>query len=353
MALEISSNRGNLSLEALRGYCRMKHPRFIVIVLALLFQPTATAVAQTQPTVDSVFASVVRVRSEIAWEARTANSLGAMRDGHGVVIAEDGLVLTIGYLILEAEWVTLTTQQGREVPATVVAYDHPTGFGLVRADEPLGVVPLELGDSDAATEGYPALVAGSDGPRFAKQTRVVSRRTFTGYWEYLLEDAIFTMPPYAVYGGAALIDREGRLIGIGSLLVNDAPGPAEKGLGNVFVPINVLKPILQELVENGRAGEPRAWLGMQTEEAPVGGLYVNRVSLDGPAYMAGIAPGSILLGLEGKPIESQEDFYRRVWAAAKPGDSITVILLDLQGEAREVEIVTADRYDWLLMKPGE
>lgn len=330
----------------------MKYLRNMCLPVILLLWP-ALAAGETSPTVDSVFAAIVGVTSEIASDARTANSLGAVRDGHGVVIGEDGLVLTIGYLILEAEWVTVTTQEGREVPATVVAYDHPTGFGLVRTEVPLDIAPLPLGDSDAATEGYPALVGGQDGPRFAKQTQVVSRRTFTGYWEYLLEDAIFTMPPYAIYGGAALIDADGRLIGIGSLLVNDAPGSGEKGLGNMFVPVNLLKPILTELIEKGRAGRPRAWLGLQTENAPVGGLYVNRVSTDGPAWMAGIVPGSILLGLEGEPIENQEDFYRRLWALAEPGDTVKLIVLDLQGEPREIEITAADRYDWLTIRPGE
>jgi S1-C subfamily serine protease len=330
----------------------MKYLRSISFALILLFQP-AMAPAEEAPTVESVFDAVVGVTAEIAPDARTARSLGPIRDGNGVVIGKDGLVLTIGYLILEAEQVIVTTSEGREVPAQIVAYDHATGFGLVRAKEPLNVAPMPLGDSDRATGGVAALAAGSNGPRFARQTRVVSRRIFTGYWEYMLEDAIFTMPPYAVYGGAALIDDRGQLIGIGSLLVNDAAEPGKQGMGNMFVPINLLKPILDEMVARGRAGEPRAWLGMQTEEAPVGGLYVKRVSTDGPAFKAGVTPGSILLGLEGKPIEGQEDFYRRLWAAARPGDPVRVILLDHSGEAREMEIIAGDRYDWLQGMPSK
>jgi hypothetical protein len=215
----------------------MKYFRNISIVLPLLFCSVG-AVAKEAPTVESVFAAIVGVTAEITADARTANSLGAVRDGNGVVISSDGLVLTIGYLILEAEWVVVTTWDGRRVSAHIVAYDHATGFGLVRAEEPLGIAPMPLGDSDMAAAGFQALAAGSNGPRFAQTTKVVSRRTFTGYWEYLLEDAIFTMPPYAVYGGAALIDPLGQLIGIGSLMVNDAAGPGEESLGNMFVPIN-------------------------------------------------------------------------------------------------------------------
>lgn len=328
----------------------MKYFRNMSIVLPLLFCSVG-AVAREAPTVESVFAAIVGVTAEIAADARTANSLGAVRDGNGVVISSDGLVLTIGYLILEAEWVVVTTWDDRKVSAHIVAYDHATGFGLVRAEEPLGIAPMPLGDSDMAAAGFQALAAGSNGPRFAQTTQVVSRRTFTGYWEYLLEDAIFTMPPYAVYGGAALIDSLGQLIGIGSLMVNDAVGPGEEGLGNMFVPINHLKPILDELVARGRAGQPKPWLGLYTVEAPDNSLYINRVAEDGPAYKAGITPGSFLLHLEGQPIKGQEDFYRRVWEAAPPGGRVRVILRNPAGNTRQVDIVTADRYDWLNMAP--
>jgi len=329
----------------------MKYFRIFSIAFLVLLD-AAGASAQQPPTVESVFRAIVGVTAEIDPEARTAQSLGTLRDGHGVVIGGDGLVLTIGYLILEADWVVVTTGDGMEVPAQVVAYDHGTGFGLVRTESSLGIDPIPLGDSDAAQAGFQVLAAGSDGPRFARPAEIVSRRTFTGYWEYLLEDAIFTMPPYPIYGGAALIDPRGQLVGIGSLLVNDARAPGEAGLGNMFVPINELKPILDELLARGRAGAPRAWLGLYTEETPTEGLYVNSVAEEGPAYKAGIAPGSVLIGLEGEPIASQEDFYRRVWAAARPGEGVRVLLLDHAGNPREVEIVTGDRYDWLRLKPG-
>ena len=330
----------------------MKYPR--AIFAAMLAVATAhPAAAEEPPTVDSVLGAVVALRAEVPPNARTADVLGLRRDGHGVVIDSDGLVLTIGYLVLEAESVTILLSGGRTVPARVVAYDHPTGFGLVRAEEPLDVRPMALAESAEAVAGDLVLVAGAGGPRYAIQARVVSRRGFTGYWEYMLEDAIFTMPPYPIFGGAALVDSNGRLLGIGSLFVNDAMGPGEHSPGNMFVPIDLLKPILADLVADGRSAEsPRPWLGMITREAP-GGLFIARASYDSPAQLAGVLPGSLLLALQGKPIRSQEDFYRRLWAAGPAGVTVRLTLIDPTGEPRDIDVVTGDRYDWLRIEPGE
>lgn len=330
----------------------MKYLRAIfAAVLALAAaQPAA---ADEPPTVESVLGAVVALHAEVPPNARTADVLGLRREGHGVAIDSSGLVLTIGYLILEAESVEILTGDGTTVPAHVVAYDHPTGFGLVRAEEPLGVRPMPLADSANAVPGDLVLVAGAGGPRAAIQARIVSRRSFTGYWEYMLDDAIFTMPPYPIFGGAALVDANGRLLGIGSLFVNDAMGPGEHSPGNMFVPIDLLKPILADLIADGRSAEsPRPWLGMITHEAP-NGLFVARASYDGPAQLAGILPGSLLLALQGKPIRSQEDFYRRLWAAGPPGVTVRLTLIDPTGEPRDVDVVTGDRYDWLHIEPGE
>ncbi len=305
------------------------------------------AVAAEPPTADEVLGAVVALRAEIPPGARTADTLGMQRDGHGVVIDADGLVLTIGYLILEAGSVTVAAGDGAPVPARILAYDHATGFGLLRAEKPLGVRPMAFAESAKAARGDLVLVAGAGGARFAIQARIISRRGFTGYWEYMLDDAIFTMPPHPVFGGAALIDAGGRLLGIGSLFVNDAMGPGEHSPGNMFVPIDLLKPILADLVADGRSAEqPHPWLGMITHEAP-GGLLVARASHDGPAQLAGVLPGSLVLALQGKPIRSQEDFYRRLWAAGPPGVTVRLTLIDPMGEPGDIDVVTGDRYDWL------
>jgi S1-C subfamily serine protease len=311
------------------------------------------AAAEDPPTVESVLGAIVALRAEVPPNARTADVLGLRRDGHGVVIDSDGLVLTIGYLILEAESVHILTRDGATVAAHVVAYDHPTGFGLVRAEKPLGVRPMPFAESARAAHGDLVLVAGAGGPHAAIQARIVSRRPFAGYWEYMLDDAIFTMPPYPVFGGAALVDSNGRLLGIGSLFVNDAMGPGEQSPGNMFVPIDLLKPILADLIADGRSAESqRPWLGMITREAP-DGLFIARATYDGPAQLAGVLPGSLLLALQGKPIASQMDFYRRLWAAGPPGVTVRLTLIDPTGEPRDIDVVTGDRYDWLGFKPGK
>jgi len=323
--------------------------KFLHTVFAAVLAGAAAlpATAAEAPTVEAVLGAVVALRAEIPAGARTAETLGPERDGHGVVIDADGLVLTIGYLILEAESVTVSAADGAPVPARILAYDHATGFGLLRAEQKLGVQPMALAKSAAAEDGDLVIVAGAGGPGSAIQARIVSRRGFTGYWEYMLDEAIFTMPPHPVFGGAALIDAGGRLLGIGSLFVNDAAGPGEFSPGNMFVPIDLLKPILADLIADGRsAAPPRPWLGMITHEAP-GGLFVARASHDGPAQLAGILPGSLVLALQGKPIRSQEDFYRRLWAAGAPGVTVRLTLIDPTGEPGEIDVVTGDRYDWL------
>lgn len=322
-----------------------------LLALAALVVPAA-APAQQAPTISEVLSGVVGLHATIPDAARTAGALGTEREGHGVVIDSDGLVLTIGYLILEADSVVLTTASGRTVSATIVAYDHNSGFGLVRADAKLDARPVPMADSTRSAPGDEVIVAGSGGPTQLMAARIISRRTFAGYWEYLLEDAIFTIPPYPSYGGAALFDKRGNLLAVGSLLVQDA---AESGLyspGNMFVPVEALKPVLADLMTGGRpATPPHPWLGLFTTPAERG-LAVVRVSPDGPAESAGIVPGSVIVGVEGAPVADQEDFYRRVWARGAPGVTVRLTLIEPDGEAREVAIVSGDRYDWLRLRKG-
>ena len=329
----------------------MKYPRAIVAVLLLIVMAHPGAAADP-PSVESVLGAVVLLQSEIPADARTAKALGRRRYGNGVVIDSDGLIVTIGHVILEADAVVITTGGGKSVPGHVIAYDHPTGLGLVRADEPLDVRPMAFAESAESRVGDPVIVAGAGGPETAIQAHIVSRRGFVGYWEYILDDAIFTMPPYGVFGGAAMVDADGRLLGIGSLFVPDAVAQGKHGPGNMFVPVDLLKAILADLIADGRSVQSvRPWLGMITRETH-GGLLVVRVSRDSPAQLAGIRSGSVLRGLQGKPIKSQEDFYRRLWAAGAPGVTVRLNLVDPTAGAREVDVVTSDRYDWLRYKPG-
>ncbi len=322
--------------------------RGLLVILALVLAVPVHVLARefTAETLDAV----VKVRAEAPADARTAASLGPLREGTGVVIDSNGLVLTIGYLILEASHVQITDSTGRTVPARVLGYDHATGFGLLRARSAVGG-PLPLGLSEDLGRGSEVLILSYSGNGPSGQgAYVASRREFAGYWEYLLERAIFTVPHHASFGGAALIDRAGALLGIGSLQIPEAI-PGQPVPGNMFVPIDLLKPILSDLTLKGRSGaSPRPWLGAQMEE--VGGhVVIRRVSRGGPAARSGLQAGNLVAGVGGIAVEGLADVYRKVWALGAPGVSVPLNIL--KGvRVEEVRVVSGDRYDYLRLNPS-
>ena len=299
--------------------------------------PPPARAQQQEVTVDSL--SVVKLRSQAVSGARSSRLLGAQREGSGVVIDASGLVLTIGYLILEADTVELSTADGRSVPATVVGYDAATGFGLVRAVGTLPVKPIAVGDSTKLATREPVLIVGFDG---IAPAYVVSRRRFVGYWEYLLDDAIYTAPATVNWQGAALIDREQRLVGIGSLAVPDALGHVP---GNMFVPIDRLKPVLADLVARGRSSAaPRPWLGVYTQELE-GNVIVTRVAEDGPADRAPMKAGDVIVAIGGQTIKGQADFYTRLWGSGEAGRDVALdVLRDGRIQRITVKSIDRDRY---------
>jgi S1-C subfamily serine protease len=293
--------------------------------------------------------AVVGVRAVIPEDARTAQVLGTARAGSGVVIGDDGLVLTIGYLILEAIEAEILMPGARVVPAEVVAYDFETGFGLLRALGPLGVAPVALGGSAALREDAEVLVAGFDGPGAIAGAHVVSRRDFAGYWEYLLPEAIFTAPPHRAYGGAALLGPDGKLLGIGSLAVGDAATPDQFSPGNMFVPIDALKPILDDMIALGRSRTPpRPWLGVYGTDLH-GRVFVSRVASYGPAAKAGVTAHSVIVAVKGEPVRDLADFYRKLWALGPAGVDVPLTLMTPEG-VQETTVRSADRYDFLKIK---
>ena len=295
--------------------------------------------------------AVVGVRAVISADARTAPVLGTARAGSGVVIGDGGLVLTIGYLILEASEADILLPGARVVPAEVVAYDYETGFGLLRALGALEIEPIALGGSAALSEDTEVLVAGFGGPGAIAGAHVVSRRDFAGYWEYLLPEAIFTAPPHHAYGGAALLGPDGKLLGIGSLAVGDAAAPHRLSPGNMFVPIDALKPILEDMIALGRSRRPpRPWLGLYSEDLN-GRVFVNRVASYGPAAKAGIAANSVIVAVKGAPVRDLADFYRKLWALGPAGVDVPLTLMTPEG-VRETTVRSADRYDFLKIKPS-
>lgn len=293
----------------------------------------------------TALAAVVRVSANIPAGARTADMLGTERQGSGVVIDSSGLVVTIGYLIMEADQVRVTNSRNQSASAQVVGYDHGSGLGLVRVTG-LDAPAIPLGSADQLREGAVLAAASLAGPQMMRPVRVVSRRPFAGAWEYLVEDAIFTSPPVDGFGGAALIDQAGRLVGIGSLLVNDAAGGDHPLGGNMFVPIDLLAPIMADLLAHGR---PMAgmtpWLGLYAEEIR-GHVLVSRVAGEGPAAEAGVSPGDIILGVNGQPVSGLVDYMRKVQALGAPGVEVTLTLVH-ETTLRNIRILSRDRHDWL------
>ena len=295
---------------------------------------------------DTALSAVVHLRAEIPEDAFTASILGTERDGNGVVIREDGLVLTIGYLVSEAETVWLTTNRGGASPAHVLAYDQATGLGLVQALGRLGVPALSRGRSQSCAVGDLVIMAGHGGQRHALQARIASKREFAGYWEYVLDEAIFTLPAHPQWGGAALIGRDGRLLGIGSLLVQGVAESGEQVDANMIVPIDLLEPIFDDLLRFGRSNRPpRPWLGMYTTETNEGPTVVS-LARNGPAHRAQLRPGDRVVAVAGSRIDGLADFYRKIWALGPAGTEIRLTLMR-EGDTFDVQIGSANRDDFL------
>lgn len=298
------------------------------------------------PALDRLLSAVVHLKTTIQPDGRTVEALGREREGSAIVIDADGLMLTIGYLMVEAQSAEVVTSTGRAVPANVVGYDHETGFGLLRAMLPLDVQPLALGHS-ADLKPHDAVVIAGYGGRLAPAL-VASRRPFAGAWEYLLDDAIFTSPPNPDWSGTALIDHSGKLVGVGSLMVDDASGRHE-GPGNMFVPIDRLPPILADLIADGRVSGPgRPWLGVITRELG-DRLIVAAVVPGSPAEKAGLRHGDLIVGVAGEPPGGMAGFYRKIYAQGAAGASVPLDVMQ-RGERRHVDVRSVNRLDVLRLK---
>jgi S1-C subfamily serine protease len=299
---------------------------------------------------DAVMSSVVLLKAKALPNARSNETLGQNREGTGIVIDDKGHVLTIGYLVIEPDSIELTTSEGKTVPAVLAGYDHATGFGLLRATTPLGVKPIEIGSSGNLGEQEAVMVLPHGGRQAASLARVVSKRPFTASWEYQLEQAIFTTPPTMSWAGAALINRELKLVGVGSLFIREAGARGQEMPGNMFVPIDVLKPILKDLIAKGkRDGPTRPWLGLATEEV-FGRLLVTRVTPEGPADKAGLKQGDIVLGVGTDTVKTHAELYGKMWGRGAAG--VEIPLKVLQGaELRDVKVKSIDRAEYFRDKP--
>lgn len=302
--------------------------------------PTGPA---TKANIEVALQSVVKISTKTVPNARSNATLGDEREGNGILLEND-LAVTIGYLILEADEIEVTDSLGKKTPASVAGYDHTTGFGLVRLLIPSRAKPVPLGQSKALAVKEPVLSVPFGGIHATQPAFVVSKRVFTGSWEYMLDEALYTYPPVRNWGGAGLFSKEGALVGVGSLYIRDADG--EGTPGNMFVPVDLIKPIYDELKNSGRVkSNAKPWLGISTEER-ARGLIVSRASPDGPAAKAGIEQGDTVVAVNGKPVKTQAEFYTAIWAAGAPGARLNVTVRS-HGEVKTLEVLSMDRMDYL------
>jgi S1-C subfamily serine protease len=288
---------------------------------------------------------VVGMASRIPQQAFTAETLGTERSGHGAVIRADGLVLTIGYLIAEAEEIWITLASGRLERGHVLAYDQETGFGLVQILAHVDLPFLTFGRSAGVAPGTRVLLAGHGGRQNCVQAEIVSRQSFTGYWEYHVEDALFTAPAHPTWGGAALIDAKGALLGVGSLQVVQEEDDTERPV-NMIVPIDLLTPVLDDLLTLGRRRDPpRPWLGLYAADVDDHVVIVG-VSSRGPAKSADLQVGDVILGVEGDLVRDSGHFFRKVWSLGAAGVRVRVTL-QREGRRLETLVTSADRARFL------
>ena len=335
-------SRGSVPVRGLHGG----------LMAALLLLATAGAASAQSRALTELLSGVVQLKTFINPDGRTTKTMGREREGSAIVIDGNGLILTIGYLMVEAHSAEVVTNDGQDVPANIVGYDFQSGLGLLQAIAPLKVQPLAFGKSTELKERDAVVVAGFGGPQNAAPAVVVSKREFAGNWEYLLDQAIFTAPPQAAWSGAALLNREGKLVGVGSLIVSDknASGKADRTPGNVFVPTDLLAPILADLIANGRtAGTGRPWLGITTDETH-GHLFISAVTHDGPAERAGIKPGDMVLGVNGAPVNHLPDLYREYLCAGRRRRAVIALDMLKDNEKRRIEVKSINRLDFLKLK---
>ena len=291
---------------------------------------------------DHVLSAVVGLRATAPNDAFTAGALGTEREGSGVVIGDDGLLLTMGYLITEAETVWLTSADGRAVPGHALAFDGETGFGLVQPLGKLDLPKLEFGDSSSLTLGEQVLFASAGGRKRTIETKIVGRQEFAGYWEYLLDEALFTAPAHPFWGGGALIGKDAKLLGVGSLILQQGDSKGRRHDMNMIVPIDILPPILDDLRRYGQVNRPpRPWLGvyaMEDDETVV----IGGIADGGPAERAGLRTGDHVLAVEDEEVTDLAGLWRGVWACGPAGARVT-LMVQRDERRMPVSIATVDR----------
>ncbi len=318
----------------------------VFVFIAFSFQVASAEISQEQIT--KYYNSIVSINSKVPPDARSAPSLGTQREGNGVII-DRNLILTIGYIVTEATEIEIGLADGRSLPGVLVGYDHTTGFGIIRPVLKMDLVGLKLGNSDEIKLDEPLFIMPSKRRGVGSVAKMVSRRPFSGWWEYYLDKPIFTLPANEDWGGTPLLNTDGEILGVGSLFVPDAASEGSFSPGNMFVPINLLKPILNDLVEHGRRqSDIKPYLGITSEDFS-GSVVVSRVRQGGPAFHAGIKAKDVITAVNGVKVSTLQNFYQAVRASGSAGVKIR-LSVNRQNQPLDFTLLSIDRLD-LLRKP--
>ncbi len=318
--------------------------RYIFSVLFLLSASNSYA-GITQDKIERFYESIVSVRSIVPPEARSAASLGVEREGNGVAIDENH-ILTIGYIVIESESIEIGLSDGRRLPAKLVGYDHTSGFGIIKSVVPLRMPSLQLGNSDNINAEQDLLILPSPNRGAGSIVRSVSRRPFTGWWEYFVERPIYTTPPNGLWAGAPILNENGEVLGIGSLFVSESVSGIFSP-GNMSVPINLLKPILGDLISSGRRkSKIQPFLGISSDDSN-DQVIVTRVSKDGPAFQAGMRSQDVIMTINGSQVSNLKSFYEKIWESGEAGVTIELTVVR-SGSIKKFSVKTVDRMDYFL-----
>lgn len=298
---------------------------------------------------DRKLMSVVGIRTTIPEDAFTAQILGTERSGNGVLLRDDGLILTVGYLVTEAETIWISLADGNSVQGHLLGYDQATGFGLVQALAKIDLPHLALGESSFVEVGDQVIVAGAGGRHHCVDAEIVAKQEFVGYWEYVLDEALYTSPSHPNWGGTALISTSGDLLGIGSLQLEGAIGSVQTDDVNMIVPVDLLKPILDDMITTGRSDQqPRPWLGIYATE--IGSrIVLAGLARTAPAEQAGLDVGDVVLSVAGTPVRDLAEFFKTIWAVGPAGVEIPLRILR-DNSTLEVSVKSIDRND-ILKRP--
>jgi serine peptidase DegS len=319
-----------------------------VVLTAAPASPAVPAPARVtySEAVDRASPSVVNVYTSRLVRERLAPSLGELFGeflpryrnrierslGSGVIVDEAGHIVTNHHVIANADSVKVQLADGREANARVVGRDPDTDLAVLKID--LSPLPAAtFGRSDQLKVGDVVLAIGN--PIGLSQTvthGIVSATSRQQLGIAPLEDFIQTDAPINFgNSGGALVDTSGALIGINTAIV--AKNLGVEGIG-FAIPVNMVRGVLSDIIAHGRV--IRGWIGIVPEDASDeqaaqiglahGGVVLANLYVGSPAQQAGLAPGDLLLQINGATLNSAQDALARI-ASAKPGAVLAIKVL--------------------------